>query len=686
MLSLRLRSILILFVGVGPWYAWPVAYGGEETDALRTRLFAEARKRTERCWERYIGLDPPHDDTSARAVMSYALILAQANAHLERLPRLMELTEHMQQDDPESPDHGNLWWYWRDGEVTDPNSVEFVMQTATRLWTRHRTELEPTVVSSLHRVMTLGAQGCMQHQVPVWYTNIAILNASNLIALGEILEDPAVAEEGYRRLKDICLWTWKYGITEYVSPTYYAVNLDGLRWIAARADRAEGRRQAESMLNLLATDIGASWWPPAQRVAGAHSRSYDYLHGTGELDKRIALAGWTNETVRVGVHHADTLGDDWSLPAAARQLASRFPRRVRQRWGEGLTQTRSAYLLPDIALSIASAYYGRQDVPLAVDLPGDPSTVRCYFIADGRDDPYGAKRYATGQAGHRKALHLPYFWAGAQRGPDALGLVVYREEDLNEPERTGLKSHFVFRRNHDGLFVGDRQVTFGDEGRRQAPVLPGETVVVRYAAAAVGIRVLFARRRDGWAASTAVVDDGNSHGALRLSVDHDAIHDQGEQAAACFWVRIGSGLADDAAFARWRREFTAAQPHVHVTHKVPMERAQNELRWLRHFAIRAPGVEGPVGIDFSESLAGMYRVRTLDPSPTDAILEIDGQPVGRQILADLPLRPAVCGRGQDNACAEPAGSREILASKPRKGYVSAVWKRGVMPMPPAARS
>lgn len=585
--------------------------------------------------------------------MSYALTLAEAGMHNDRLPRLMDLIERMQDRDPESPDYGNLWWYWRDGAVTDRNSAEFVMQTAARLWVRHGSSLPPDVATPLRRIMTLGAEGCLRHRVPAWYTNIAILNASNLIALGEILDDTAVAGAGYRRLKDICLWTWKFGVTEYVSPTYYAVNLDGLRWIAARAGQAEGRRQAETLLELLATDIGANWWPPAERLAGAHSRSYDYLHGIGGLDERLALAGWLPLQIRPSIHHADAFCDDWSLPAAARELAGRLPRRVRQRWGEGHAEVRSALLLRDITLSTASAYYGSQDVPMAVDLPGDRSTVRCYFIADGRDDPYGTLRYPTGRAGHMKALHLACLWAAAQRGPDAVGLAVYRAEDLAHPERTGLKSHFVFRREHQGLWIGDRRVDLTPSAPGEsahAGVAPGEAVVVRYGTAALGIRVLVAQCRDGSPALVNIVDDANPHGAMRLSVNHESAPGRAESAAAAFWVRIGSGLAGDAAFADWKDAFMAAEPYVHV---VPPVLEGNGADSAGRFQLRAPGKEGPVAVEVLAGSHGIGRV-SLDPPPTDAILEIDGQQAGRPLLADLlPVREYVEGADEARVLAVP---------------------------------
>ncbi len=597
-------------------------------------LFAEVAARDDWRWQRRFRLEPPHERTTARNLMAYALTLAAAGVHTERLPRLMELLERMQNRDAGNPYYGNFWWYWRDGAVTDRNSAEFVMQTATRLWVRHHEQLDSEVAAALERLMRFGAESCLRYRVPAWYTNIAILNASNLIALGEVLDDAETAEAGYRRLEDLCLWTWKYGITEYVSPTYYAVNLDGLRWIAARAGRDEPRRQAEALLELLAADIGANWWPPAERLAGAHSRSYNYLRGVGGLDERLALAGWLDLQVQLTAHHADTLCDDGSLPVSAWEAAWRLPRRVRQRWGEGPAEARSALLLSDIALSTASAYYGREDVPMAVDLPGDRTTVRCYFIADGRDDPYGTRRFAAGRAGHMKAQHLDCFWAAAQRGPDALALAAYRAEDLDCPERTGLTSHFVFRRAHDGIWIGGRAVALEPLGTYEparVEVAPGEAVVVRYGTAAVGVRVLAALRRDGGPAAVAMVDDANPYGAMRLSVEHESEPGEAESAAAAFWVRVGGSLSDDAAFARWHEAFLSAEPEVHVA---PPDPPQTALR----FDLRVPGEEGPVAVRGVAGARGIGHV-TLEPPPTAAILEIDRRPVGRPLLADLrPIR------------------------------------------------
>ena len=101
-------------------------------------------------------------------------------------------------------------------------------------------------------------------------------------------------------------------------------------------------------------------------------------------------------------------------------------------------------LYRDIALSCCGAGYGAQDSTLVVDLPGGRELPRCYFIADGREDPYGMKKFETGSARHPKALHLQPFWAGAQRSCDALGLAIYRAKDLTAAEVTRCKAILCF--------------------------------------------------------------------------------------------------------------------------------------------------------------------------------------------------------------------------------------------------
>ncbi|HYW78983.1 MAG TPA: hypothetical protein VE890_05370, partial [Thermoguttaceae bacterium] len=420
-------------------------------------LMQSAANSGESFWQQ-IAHNEPYPTMGIRKVFSYALALCEARSGDERLPRLFELATMCQDRDLRSAGYGNFKWTWRDQGVTDRNAVEFCMQDAVVAWADHRDWMTEPARRQLRELLKYGLEGCLRHRVPTSYTNIAILNAANLILLGESLDRPDAAAEGYRRLDAICLWTWQYGTCEYDSPTYYGVDLNGLLLIEARAARESARQQARALLELFWTDVAVNWFEPMSHLAGPHSRSYDYLQSSGDIEHHLWLNEWISGTPPHPTALLRPLLGRWSPPETLNELRRQYPRLVRQSWGIASVQSRTHWLCSDITLGCSAATYGAQDMPLTVDLAGRQWDPRCYFIADGRNDPYGLKKYATSSAKHMKALHLKPFWAAAQQTFDALGLIVYRPGDLQGDEVVDLQSHFVLRRNVDQFYLAGRPI------------------------------------------------------------------------------------------------------------------------------------------------------------------------------------------------------------------------------------
>jgi hypothetical protein len=594
----------------------------------------------DRFW-RNIAEKEPYESLGCRKVFASAMAICEARRHGERLSRLYELAARFQDRNPESSGYGNLRWYWRDARVTDRNAVEFCMQDALLTWSHHREWISEPAREQLRELMALGIEGCMRHRVRTSYTNIALLNAANLIGLGEAFHRPEVAEEGYRRLDLICLWTWRFGTHEYCSPTYYGVDLQGVDFIQHHAQREQGRQQARALAELLWKDIALNWLAPAGRLAGSQSRSYDYLRGLGSLDRYLQVQGWIDAPIVPGpamVHPLRFSGA--TRGELLHQAESVLPRLVRQSWGPESVQSRTHMLYEDVTLSTSGANYGAQDMPMTVDLPGDRQAVRCYFIPDGREDPYGKVKYETGSARHQKALHLKPFWTAAQRTGDAVGLVVYRDTDLQQDVVTNLQSHFVLRRENDGIWIGGAPVALTGatkQGPAVAALAVGQPLVLRYGSAAVGIRVLWAHAQDLTPPAIALVDDGNPFGAIRLTVDH---HREKVTAwgGAAFWVRVGSSLATADQFSEWRTAFerlsSKASPLTvgTVENEMVVEATKQGLRF------EVPGVDGPVALSAAAPFDGRAKVE-LTPEPTSFPLELNGKDVARPLFDELePIR------------------------------------------------
>ncbi|MEI8375578.1 MAG: hypothetical protein WCJ35_22380 [Planctomycetota bacterium] len=611
----------------------------------------DALQRGDVLWQQ-IATAEPRPISGCRQLLGYALTLCEARIHPERLERLFALMRQMQDRDPSSKSWGNLKWCWRDAGVTDANAVEFSMQDALLIHIRHGDWLPPVAKKELADLIWLGVEGCLRHRVPTDYTNIAILNAGNLIVLGERLDRADAAREGYRRLDAICAWTAAFGVHEFCSPTYYGTDLSGLLLIQTCARDKRQRRQADALLQLFWTDIAANWFPAAQRLGGCPSRSYDYLRGLGGLDWHLWMHGWLESQSPGSAERREPWTREWSPPPALKEMSRQFPRWVRQHWGILPAQCRSQMLYRDIALSCCGAGYGNQDSTLVVDLPGSRELSRCYFIPDGREDPYGKKKYETGSARHPKALHIQPFWAGAQRSGDALGLVIYRGRDMADAEVFHVQSHFVLRRTPD-LWLDGKRLTMPvgtAEKPAEVPIPIGSSLVLRYGGAAVGVRVPGSYIPSKRLAIVSLLDDGNAWNSLRLTVDHGLSADlektaAGEIAAStAFWVRVGSQLTRDADFDAWRKDFDQVKEHWY-----------NVDDRARSVSVGVSGKDGPLSIRAVTPWDETSRVR-LVPNPYQGVLEVNGKELGLPLLIAVePLSLLPPGTGPLSCRTVPAG-------------------------------
>ncbi len=569
--------------------------------------------------------DPPNPGLGARSLFEMALAYLEAGQFLDRLPRLFELAAQMQDRDPKSATYGNFRWYWRDDRVGDWNAVDFSMQAAALIWARHADKLTPEIRAQLQELTNLGIEGLIRHGVPVDYTNIVFMNAGNLIVLGELLGKPKAAEEGVARFEEALLYTCKHGTHEYDSPTYAAVDLTDVALMLQYSRNGTVKRQAEALLRYFWTDLAANWHPAMQRLCGSQARTYDYVGGLGYLDTHLMAAGWLPTPEGRG---PDVLAylTRWQPPAELRTMAdTQLPRLVQQTWGPGPAEFKVHFLQPDVSLGTSGSAYGDlTDMPLTVDLPAERGQPRGYFIADGRNDPYGQVKFATGI--HAKALHLRAFWAGSQRTSDAVGLIIYTDRTLI-PEATVLHSNLVLPRQADGWWIGDQAVSFDGKTPVSLAVATGQPVVLRRATAAVGIKLLGGRDIAGGPAPASLVDDAGKAACVRLVVKHEVEGQPlnvAQSPMAALWVRVGSGLKDDAAFAAWRAQFAAAAGHAELS--------------PTGASVRVAGVDGPVAVSTAPPWA---QHTAFTPEPLKAILAVDGKDLGQAILD--PVRPKEAG-------------------------------------------
>ncbi|MGB2824516.1 MAG: hypothetical protein WBF17_26305, partial [Phycisphaerae bacterium] len=274
----RTIVLLALNLGCGGWCA-----------AAAPELAPEAVRRLDRSWQSIEAVRP---GMGSRDLFGFALDAAAAGYRPDRVARAFELAEKMQDRDEASRTFGNFRWYWRAERPEDLNAVEFCMQKGILIRMLYKDRLNGEGVERLERLIRYSVDGVTRHRVREGYTNIFLMKTWNCIAIGENTGRPDLARQGRQMLDRWLIHTWENGVSEYISPTYYGVDLESLGLIARFARDAGARKGAEAALRLLWSDIAANWFEPCQRLGGAHSRDYDFLTGHGYLDRLLRAAGW----------------------------------------------------------------------------------------------------------------------------------------------------------------------------------------------------------------------------------------------------------------------------------------------------------------------------------------------------------------------------------------------------------
>ncbi len=561
---------------------------------------------------------------STREFFSFALEAAAAGWHPERVEAVLANAATKQDRDPKSKTFGNLAWYWEDPLPVDRNCVQFCMQRGALLWMLFRDRLTPKARASLEEIIKFAVDGIRLHKVPPSYSNINLKKTWNSIAIGENTGRPDLAAEGYAMLDMWIAHTRTNGVSEYLSPTYYAVDMENAGLIARHARHPEARRKAALAMEFLWTEIAAHWFAPAGRLGGPHSRDYDYLRGIGGLGVWTAQAGWPSVTDPA---RERSFIDDacWvPPPAALRDLVVRAPRRVRGRFGADGGRTIAQWVGRRVAVGTAGASYSdSMDKTFVVLFEGHDRPTGS-FLMDARLDPYGQKKFPTG-GGHNKAHHVFPFLASVQNGPEGLLLAsatvggksqAFRRSGTN---LTCVLSHWALPADIP-LYIGATGGAVAVKGSLRLPE-PGTPVFLRDGDVAAGFRFVMGTTPGGAAAPVEIVEDGAKWKVRRLTCVHSTKPPEGRTIVAT-WARAAEGL-DDAGFAAFRAAFCKARASVLVEGDV--------------VDIVAQGAAAPLHLKADVSKEERLANEGAEPGAYQALLSVDGVELGAPIL-DRALR------------------------------------------------
>lgn len=579
---------------------------------------AQALQQADRLYKR---IKTPDAAYGSQELFIAMLAYAEGNTNLTRIAEILPLAENMQDRNPDSKGYGNFRWYSRNPEVLDFNAVDFAMQYGALIWKFHSEKLDPPTKRRMRALLELGLIGLQKHKVRSSYTNIALLNASDLILLAEALHSEAAMKEGEKRLRNFTHLIYAEGVHEFVSPTYYDVDVEALRVLEGVSTHEDVRVLARALLNYFWTDIALNWFTPSQRLAGSHSRTYNYVYGFGSLDAVMIANGWMPLPDKYRAANIREIYSKWQPASTFRKMNEVYPRLVEQTWGREVMNARTHYVCKDITLGTSwRNYLGRMDIALAVDFPApsrNANQPRVSYIPDGRQDPYGTKKIFDGKV-HDKAFHMNHYWVGVQDKADALALAIYRAEDFKDTTGT-CESHLIMPTAVDSVWVDDTRLASVTTN----PIPLQSAVFIRHGAAVLGIRIPWSRGHTSTPCTLNLVSDNPALHVMRLTLSHPILPTNqvpAYPAGVAYRLRIGSNITSESDFVSFRKDFRTESIAVQATETGIVLRAANNR--LAIHAVAPYVLDGPV--------------QTI-PSPPETLLAFNGADCGKTILESLPF-------------------------------------------------
>jgi hypothetical protein len=532
----------------------------------------------ERQWA---GIEKPQPRFSTRDFFFFAFEATAANWHPERVEAALRLAATKQDRNPNSKTYGNFAWYWEDKSPDDRNCVEFCMQKGALLWILYKDRLTPGAREVLSEMFKYAIEGIRLHRVATSYSNIYLKKTWNCIALGEATGRDDLAKEGYQMLQTWLNYTKTNGISEYLSPTYYAVDMENIGLIARHSKNVVVREKARLAMQYIWAQVAANWFEPAERLGGAHSRDYDYLFGRGNLDEWVARAGWS--TFRKPTNYS-FYKECWVAPEdwIKSDVLETYPRMVRQRWGVEPWQSASQWLGKTVAIGTAgAAYHDAMDKTFVVLFSG-ADLPTCYYLMDARMDPYGKKRYPTG-GGHLKAHHIFPFFTSVQNKNEALFLAAASASSRTSFQRSGTNlscwlSHIVIPPSLP-VYIGSSGNLAKIDGILKLKGI-NEPIFIRQKSAVAAFKILYAITPQDEAAELEIVDDTAEYNARRITCIHSKTPPKEGRVFVAVYSRVAEGLSDEE-FRGFIKMFGDTKTGIKREGNIVEVYAQSDLSILR---------------------------------------------------------------------------------------------------------
>ena len=318
----------------------------------------------------------------AQESLEYAIALLETGGDIDRARRIVRATLKYQDLRKHSFTYGNWFWMHNWDTVKDCNAVSFMVPNYWYLLRHYGDELGDDVVSAVIDALEPAGNALLAHRCQWVYGNIFIKNILCKVQIGDLRDDQRMRDLGYYELDEWLSYTNRFGIAEFNSPVYTAVQIRCLEaMLDVPADETFHAR-VRQLLRWFYTDLLLQYHPQSGLFAGAKSRLTCDMHHTPchmLLFRQIGRHAPPDSPYNAGYALNEYLVEDDVLALA---MDKPLPTRLEQATPHNMA-TRRMWMTRDYALStITGGHYGASAQVLEVVYGNEEQSSACALRGD----------------------------------------------------------------------------------------------------------------------------------------------------------------------------------------------------------------------------------------------------------------------------------------------------------------
>ena len=464
---------------------------------------------------------------------------------------------------------------------SDANNIEFALQLASVALAEYYPSWSAQTKAAFDDFVDKGIYALWKHDnVAPTYSNIYMMHAWNLIALGEYL-DPSrtwgdslnlttkqLADKGYEYLKKFYDLTATTGVHEYNSPTYLGVVAECVGFMCNYVKNSVAHEQAERLRDYVSLMIAANYYTPASVACGAMSRCY-YRGGSGGKIDQLAGGMFAGKSM-----YAYNQLAAWTPTASALTVNNTYPRLAAYIFGdEKATYADGKSYWQMNAINYVDKYYSvssaghhytgngtEKSLNIKVRTDEHPVNINIAHYMEGRNDPYG---FLPGKSSH---VWTCFRDAYARSQYNNQFVVMQAGNGRDNPYAENLASHILIpKTNVDEIWVDNTKVT----DFSSAP--QGTTFFIKIDHVVVSVRFLYTFDKTGADRPHTLIEDtaptrnyyvladNERHFALRITTKlNDDVPASGDLAGVAMWWRADDCIRTPDQFERLRKDIMNA--------------------------------------------------------------------------------------------------------------------------------